>query len=99
MGGEGAMAGMNISRKNNRSLLSRSRQHKRDAFERVMNSSKLKIQKTNRKRLSEDEIEKIRIKYRRKKKKADTWMIVGIIFFLIGCGVLIFFFLNFLEAF
>lgn len=82
MGGEGAMIGMIRSFNNNRSLLGSSRSSKHFAYERAMDSSRTRREHITYKKISKEQVEAVKSKYRRIARNSTVFLYFGIFVFM-----------------
>lgn len=102
MGGEGSMAGMIVSLKNNRLFLTRNKQRRREVYEKLKEPTKSFSKKLKFKQISEVELQKIRIKLKSERNKENKKTIL-ILLTIIMMGViliyLIFKYMGLLKGF
>jgi len=92
MGGEGAISGMIASIKDNRKLLSRHKQRRKDAYNVLRDTSATSDIKLDLKKLTPEELENIRIKGKEERRKANMKLaLFSLIFIAIGILLLVMF--------
>lgn len=96
MGGEGAISGMISSLRDNRALLSRNRQKRRDAFEKLKEKVGSKEKLDDHRKISKEELEQFKLELKKEYRKEKNKLIAISVIFGIIAIVMIFLILRYL---